>query len=450
MLGANEFGELGIPPEDSPFPCSSRPCSLSPVAVSGGLRFQHVVAGGQFTCGITTGDEVFCWGRNDIGQLGTGSSAGASSTPAEIAGNRRYRQVRAGLGNAACAIATSRDAYCWGGGPLGNGSIRSRVPVRVGNQLEWAQLSVGGTHACGITTTNQAWCWGRNEQGQLGNGTTTRSGGPTRSAEGLAVAQIAAGGATTCAVLLDARAFCWGRGVGIGDGKGTGRRLSPTPVAGTRKWDNVSAGAGHSCGVTQAGRGFCWARAPSATSGTVPRRICSGRPLSLEASNSSPSARVSCSPAEWLREGRRGAGVITATASWAMGAGSTGRSLSRWWHLRGAEAIGNLNRRREIGTLDGGLAYSSSALDPLASRSRATDPHPHARPAVLCRETPCSKYISFLSLRLPLAARPTLRLPPTPLWRHGSIGRRIGGLPRPPQGRGVAWTSYLPPSDCES
>ena len=256
--GANEFGELGIPPEDSPFPCSSRPCSLSPVAVSGGLRFQHVVAGGQFTCGITTGDEVFCWGRNDIGQLGTGSSAGASSTPAEIAGNRRYRQVRAGLGNAACAIATSRDAYCWGGGPLGNGSIRSRVPVRVGNQLEWAQLSVGGTHACGITTTNQAWCWGRNEQGQLGNGTTTRSGGPTRSAEGLAVAQIAAGGATTCAVLLDARAFCWGRGVGIGDGKGTGRRLSPTPVAGTRKWDNVSAGAGHSCGVTQAGRGFCW------------------------------------------------------------------------------------------------------------------------------------------------------------------------------------------------
>src|SRR5687768_2357382 len=92
--GKNEFGELGIPPAASPDPCGSGPCSLRPVAVSGGLRFRHVAAGQQFTCGLTTGDEVFCWGRNDAGQLGTGSSTGASSTPTEIAGNRRYRQVR--------------------------------------------------------------------------------------------------------------------------------------------------------------------------------------------------------------------------------------------------------------------------------------------------------------------------------------------------------------------
>ncbi|MBA3317330.1 MAG: hypothetical protein H0T50_04480 [Gemmatimonadales bacterium] len=256
--GANAFGELGIPPEDSPDPCSSRPCSLRPVAVSGGLRFRHVIAGAEFTCGVTTGDEVFCWGRNDGGQLGTGSTAGASSTPAEIAGDRRYRQVRAGIGNVACAIATSRDAFCWGSGRLGNGSNFSRTPVRVGNQLEWDQLSLGANYVCGVTTINQAWCWGVNNRGQLGNGTTTASGGPTRSAEGLAVAQVEAGSGHTCAVLLDARAFCWGDGVGIGDGKGTGRRLSPTPVASTRRWDNVSAGVVHSCGVTLAGRGFCW------------------------------------------------------------------------------------------------------------------------------------------------------------------------------------------------
>ncbi len=118
--GANEFGELGIPPEDSPFPCSSRPCALRPVAVSGGLRFRQVDAGAQFTCGLTTGDEVFCWGRNDAGQLGIGSTAQYSSTPREVAGGRTYRQVRAGLGVMACAISTARDAFCWGAGDLGN------------------------------------------------------------------------------------------------------------------------------------------------------------------------------------------------------------------------------------------------------------------------------------------------------------------------------------------
>jgi alpha-tubulin suppressor-like RCC1 family protein len=257
--GANAFGELGIPAGASPDACPSRPCSLRPVAVSGGIRFRHVVAGSQFTCGVSTGDEVFCWGRNDAGQLGTGSSASGSSTPNEIAGNRHYRQVRAGLGNVACAIAASRDAFCWGSGSLGDGSNFSRTPVLVGGHLDWAQLTVGGGYVCGITTTdNKAWCWGRNNQGQLGNGTTIARGGPGRSAVGLAVAQIEAGSGHTCAVLVNTRAYCWGSGVGVGDGSGTGVRLEPVPVAGNRRWDNVSAGVTQSCGVNLAGRGLCW------------------------------------------------------------------------------------------------------------------------------------------------------------------------------------------------
>ena len=256
--GANGFGELGIPPAASPDECPSRPCSLGPVAVSGGLRFRHLAAGSNFTCGLTTADEVFCWGRNDAGQLGTGSTAAGNSMPVEIAGNRLYRQVRAGVGNVGCAIAPSRDAYCWGSGRLGNGTNFSRTPVLVSGHLDWLQLSVGGNYVCGITTDNKAWCWGTNNLGQLGNGTTDGRGGPGRSAVGFAVAQIDAGSGHTCAVLVNGRAYCWGSGIGVGDGNGTGFRVEPTPVAGNRRWDNVSAGVTQSCGVTLAGRGFCW------------------------------------------------------------------------------------------------------------------------------------------------------------------------------------------------
>jgi alpha-tubulin suppressor-like RCC1 family protein len=257
--GANQSGELGIPVADSPVQCSSRPCALRPIAVSGGLRFRQVDAGNHFTCGLTTGDEVFCWGDNAAGQLGIGSTLASSSTPKEVAGNRTYRQVRAGFGNMACAITMVRDAFCWGAGSLGNGVVGTRrSPVKVSGTQDWLQLAVGSGFACGITTVNQAWCWGVNRKGQLGNGTTDASTTPVRSAQGLTLAQIDAGGSTTCAVLTDGRAFCWGDAVATGDGRGSGRTLNPVAVAGTRKWDNVSVGSLHACGVTLAGRGLCW------------------------------------------------------------------------------------------------------------------------------------------------------------------------------------------------
>ena len=122
--GGNQFGELGIPPEDSPDPCSSQPCSFRPVAVSGGLRFRHIAAGSHFTCGLSTDDKVFCWGRNDGGQLGTGSTAESSSTPGQVAGTRSYRQVSTGIGSVACAITrpaprSAGDRVLWGTGRTG-------------------------------------------------------------------------------------------------------------------------------------------------------------------------------------------------------------------------------------------------------------------------------------------------------------------------------------------
>jgi alpha-tubulin suppressor-like RCC1 family protein len=258
--GANEFGELGIRPEDSPHQCSSRQCALHPVVVSGSLRFLQVSAGDHVTCGLSASEEVFCWGDNSAGQLGIGLKLASSSTPREVAGGRFYRLVRAGTGSQVCAITRARDAFCWGAGPLGNGSGgSSRSPVKVTGTQDWLDLGVANQHACAITITNQAWCWGYNHHGEVGDGTTITRLVPVRAAQGFAFLHIEAGGVTSCGILTSHRAVCWGSSTATGDGRGEGRQtLTPVALGGTRQWSGVALSYLDGCGVTLAAVGFCW------------------------------------------------------------------------------------------------------------------------------------------------------------------------------------------------
>jgi alpha-tubulin suppressor-like RCC1 family protein len=238
----------------------------TPVAVVGGLRFRHVSAGYEHTCGLTTDDRVYCWGLNFFGQLGNGTEGSDHfqvSTPAEVLGGRRFRQVRAGYSHT-CAITTSAVAFCWGEniyGQIGDGTsgVNRPAPVRVLGSQEWAQLSGGGEHTCGVTKTDQLFCWGWNEHGQLGNATTTNRTRPIPVSGGRAFRQVEAGGEHSCAVTTGDLAFCWGLNFqgALGDGT-TAERLTPGAVAGSRRFAHVSAGAYHACGVTLSGRGFCW------------------------------------------------------------------------------------------------------------------------------------------------------------------------------------------------
>ena len=267
--GGNQYAQLGIPIGSSPHQCSSQPCALRPVAVSGGLRFRQVDAAGQVTCGVTTGDEVFCWGN---GPARDRDHPRLELHALKVAGGRTYRLVKAGTGGLVCAISMARDAYCWGAGYLGNGvNGTRRSPVKVTGTQDWLDLGVGTNHTCAITTANLAWCWGTNNLGQLGNGTTTASTTPVRSAQGFALAHIDAGALTTCGVLTDARAVCWGSSTATGDGRGEGRKtLTPVALGGTRKWSNVTLSYLDGCGVTLAGAGFCWGKGTPESWATAP------------------------------------------------------------------------------------------------------------------------------------------------------------------------------------
>lgn len=113
---------------------------LSPTPVSGGLRFTALAAGHSHTCGLTAGGEAYCWGANGAGQLGsTGDprtcvahgvgSFPCSNEPRRVVGGLSFVSLAGGAAHT-CALTREGRAYCWGGndlGQLGDGTRTNRA-----------------------------------------------------------------------------------------------------------------------------------------------------------------------------------------------------------------------------------------------------------------------------------------------------------------------------------
>ena len=87
--GINQKGQLGDP-SANPGGCDTSPggpgpCASTPVAIPGGLSFATITVGGRHVCGATTGGAIYCWGANNLGQLGNGTT-GDSPHPTAVLG----------------------------------------------------------------------------------------------------------------------------------------------------------------------------------------------------------------------------------------------------------------------------------------------------------------------------------------------------------------------------
>ncbi len=129
-----------------------------------------ISAGFAHTCGVTSTNNIACWGENESGQLGRGNFTDAS-TPGIVVGGITWRAVSAGFKHT-CGLSTEGQAYCWGNndfGQLGDGSSTpTSAPVVVAGGLTFQSLSAGETFSCGVATTGAVYCWGDNTYGQLG------------------------------------------------------------------------------------------------------------------------------------------------------------------------------------------------------------------------------------------------------------------------------------------
>lgn len=198
--------------------CFSR--GSAPWVVPGGLVFSSLSAGGAGACGIAADSSAYCW-----------SPASSASVPAPT-GGPKFVQIAVGATHR-CALTAAGEAYCWGG-------AHPATPTAVAPGLAFRSIAAGGAYSspsaeytCVVTVAGIAYCWGSNQNGELGDGTTSDRSGPTPVAGGLVFTSIAAGSyfGATCGLTTTGAPYCWGpnfRGQ-IGDGTLT-NRLVPTAV----------------------------------------------------------------------------------------------------------------------------------------------------------------------------------------------------------------------------
>src|SRR5207249_850991 len=242
--GQNNFGQLGN--GDGSLTSSSVPVPVRDLTTA-----TSVVTGDSHTCALLADGTVQCWGVGDSGQRGDGTFNNISTVPVAVvgmggAGHLTNAGAVAARGYHSCALLGDGTVWCWGrnqDGQLGNGiplpappgtqcpsSWCSSTPVRVVGITSADAITAGAYHTCALLSDRTVQCWGRNDDGQLGDGTRTSSSTPVRVV-GITGAVAVTGGwwHHTCALLRDGTVQCWGQNDfgQLGNGTTTG---SSTPV----------------------------------------------------------------------------------------------------------------------------------------------------------------------------------------------------------------------------
>jgi alpha-tubulin suppressor-like RCC1 family protein len=105
-------------------------------------------------------------------------------TPLPVSGDVVFDGVTAHAPSHTCALTGTGAAHCWGSnqfGQLGDGTTgSSTVPVPVSGDIGFTTVSTGFAHTCGVTSAGAAYCWGNGQVGQLGTGLLEDTSEPVR------------------------------------------------------------------------------------------------------------------------------------------------------------------------------------------------------------------------------------------------------------------------------
>ena len=222
------------------------------------------------------GNQLWIWGSNLRGQLGTNNVVHRSSPVQTVAGGTNWKQVSTasqniGFGDAhqghTAAIKTDGTLWLWGDatdGKLGtNDSVlvhRSSPVQTVAGGTNWKQVSAGSDHTAAIKTDGTLWTWGFNGSSRLGTNDTAARSSPVQTiAGGTNWKQVSCGTSHTAAIKTDGTLWTWGSGSSgeLGDNDIVARS-SPVQVGADTNWKQVNFSNASSAAIKTDGTLWVW------------------------------------------------------------------------------------------------------------------------------------------------------------------------------------------------
>lgn len=142
------------------------------------IEITKIASGNFFSCALSTSKRLFCWGKNDYGQLGTKINTFKSDIPVKVDFNDNIEDFEIGEDHAGL-ISSKKEVFLWGygfDGRLCNGQNgNSNTPFKVNIPNPVSKIALGGQHTAILDSKNELYTCGNGNYGELGRGNQIES-----------------------------------------------------------------------------------------------------------------------------------------------------------------------------------------------------------------------------------------------------------------------------------
>jgi alpha-tubulin suppressor-like RCC1 family protein len=225
------------------------------------LLMRKIATSYFFSVVVKDDGSLWSFGLNSNGQLGDGSTE-KWPIPIQVGADYDWHQVSVGQSHV-LALKSNGTLWSWGYngyGQLGDGTtIEKHFPVQIGTDTDWVLIEAGAYHSMAIKSDGTLWGWGSNFSCELGDGINSIRHTPRMIGVDNNWLNVAASLSFTLGVKSDGTLWAWGRNnVGqLGTGTTVNQR-SPVQVGAANDWFAVSTGASHTVALKRDGTLWAW------------------------------------------------------------------------------------------------------------------------------------------------------------------------------------------------
>jgi alpha-tubulin suppressor-like RCC1 family protein len=261
--GLNTNGQLGDGTTDM--------WTWTPRQIGTNSDWSKISAGSAHIIAIKTQGTLWTWGKNDFGQLGIGNSYVNRNTPTQVTTETDWSIISAGNAHS-LGLKSNGTLWAWGRndlGQLGDGSTTQRnTPMQIGTDTNWLKVAAGNCYAISLKTNGTLWGWGNNQYGQLGLGATwtefynededyyywgwltENKNAPTQTGTNSDWFNITTGDSHVFAIKTNGTLWAWGYNFSgqLGDSTQS-NRYTPRLIGSVSDWSLITAGGYYTLGL---------------------------------------------------------------------------------------------------------------------------------------------------------------------------------------------------------